>query len=226
MSLQQNITRIKVVYDALGHLAPDVVFVGGATVALYATRPTGEVRPTDDVDMLVELAHHREYAQLEEQLRSKGFVNDIASGVICRYTIRGITVDIMPTQDSALGFSNPWYPEGFRSAVDHPINADYTIRLLRPAYFIATKLAAFLNRGRGDGRLSTDFEDIVFILNNRPAIWREMNTAPEELFAWLQQQVRYLLAQPSLYEWISGHLDYTEQRRATVILGGLEAFVQ
>ena len=45
MSLHQNITRIKVVYDALGDLAPDVVFVGGETVALYATRPTREVRP-------------------------------------------------------------------------------------------------------------------------------------------------------------------------------------
>lgn len=32
----QNITRIKAVYNALGHLKNSVVFVGGATVALYA----------------------------------------------------------------------------------------------------------------------------------------------------------------------------------------------
>ena len=50
-------TRIKVVYDALEELANEVVFVGGATVALYADRPSGEARPTDDVDILVELMH-------------------------------------------------------------------------------------------------------------------------------------------------------------------------
>lgn len=48
MSLHQNIIRIKAVYNALEELENDVVFVGGATVALYADRPASEVRPTDD----------------------------------------------------------------------------------------------------------------------------------------------------------------------------------
>lgn len=48
---RESITRIKVVYDALEELANEVVFVGGATVALYADRPSGEARPTDDVDI-------------------------------------------------------------------------------------------------------------------------------------------------------------------------------
>lgn len=58
MSMQQNITRIKVVNDALEELADEVVYVGGATVALYADRPAGESRPTDDVDILIELMHY------------------------------------------------------------------------------------------------------------------------------------------------------------------------
>ena len=53
----------------------------------------------------------------------------------------------------------------------------------------------------------------------------------------LHQTLSLLVAQPwpcmlpalpvksALYEWISSHLDYTEQRRATILLGGLEAFV-
>jgi hypothetical protein len=50
MSSESN-TRIRVVYNALEELVNDVVFVGGATVSLYADRPAGESRPTDDVDI-------------------------------------------------------------------------------------------------------------------------------------------------------------------------------
>ncbi len=51
-------TEERLFYDALEELADEVVFVGGATVALYADRPSGEARPTDDVDILVELMHY------------------------------------------------------------------------------------------------------------------------------------------------------------------------
>lgn len=116
MNQHQNIVRIKAVYHELGSLADEVVFVGGATVALYAERPYSDARPTDDVDILVELTHYNGYAVIEEQLRKKGFENDIESGVICRYKIHGITVDVMPTSDAVLGFANKWYPEAFTHA--------------------------------------------------------------------------------------------------------------
>jgi len=103
MSHRQNIARIKAVHQALGELSADVVFVGGATVSLYSTRPETETRPTDDVDILIELINYRGYVDIEEKLRKKGFVNDVQSGVICRYTIQGITVDVMPTDKSILG---------------------------------------------------------------------------------------------------------------------------
>jgi hypothetical protein len=45
--------------------------------------------------------HYKEYAAIDEKLRSKGFANDIESGVICRYTIHGITVDVMDEWISA-----------------------------------------------------------------------------------------------------------------------------
>lgn len=138
-SVQQNITRIKVVYDALEELANEVVFVGGATMALYSTRPVGDVRPTDDVDVLLELFHYKDYAIIEEKLRSKGFVNSTESGIICRYSIKGIVVDIMPTEWTVLGFANRWYPQAFQSAIEHTVDG-YTIRILRSDYFVATKI--------------------------------------------------------------------------------------
>jgi hypothetical protein len=110
MNQSKNLVRIKAVYNALGPLKDKVVFVGGATVALYVDRMAEDVRPTDDVDIVVEIWSHREYAALEEQLRHMGFVNDQESRVICRYRVQGIIVDIMPTGENVLGFKNRWYP--------------------------------------------------------------------------------------------------------------------
>src|SRR4051812_21945692 len=109
MSHRNNLLRIRAVYEALGNLQNEVVFVGGATVSLYADRKAEEVRPTDDIDILVEIWTHRDYAIIEERLREKGFVNDQQSGIVCRYTVQGITVDIMATGENVLNFSNKWY---------------------------------------------------------------------------------------------------------------------
>jgi predicted nucleotidyltransferase len=146
-----------VVFDALQELANDVIFVGGAAVSLYADRLGEETRPTDDVDILVEIANYKEYANIEEKLRTKGFVNDIESEIICRYKINGIIVDIMPTAKEILGFTNKWYMDGFKNAVSYKIDHHYSIKIFSSVYFLATKLETFKDRGNNDGRWSTDF---------------------------------------------------------------------
>src|SRR5882757_3169286 len=140
MNDNNNIANIKAVYTALEELANDFVFIGGATVSLYRDRPASEVRPTDDVDIVIELANYDGYANIEEQLRSKGFVNDTASGVICRYLVNGITVDVMPTNDGILGFSNQWYTDGFKNAIELTLDENTIIKILSAPYFIAAKL--------------------------------------------------------------------------------------
>ncbi|RYE14784.1 MAG: hypothetical protein EOP45_19180, partial [Sphingobacteriaceae bacterium] len=129
MSHRENLLRIKAVYNALEELSDDVVFVGGATVSLYADRLGEEVRPTDDVDILIELVNYKGYAAVEEKLRQKGFVNDWESGVICRYKVQGIVVDVMPTSDEILGFTNKWYTAGFSNAINYALNEEYVIKI-------------------------------------------------------------------------------------------------
>lgn len=226
MSHRENISRIKAVYNALEELAEEVVFVGGATVSLYKDRPAVDVRPTDDIDILVELAHYSGYAAIEEKLREKGFVNDIESGVICRYNIQGITVDVMPTSDEILGFANKWYKEAFQNSEHYRIDEDYTIKIFSAPYFIATKLEAFKDRGENDGRFSSDFEDIVYVLNNRTSIWEEMAKANEVLRPYLINEFKQLLGNPYIEEWISSNLDYHEQSRIRYILGNLNELVE
>jgi hypothetical protein len=64
MSHKDNMTRIKIVHNTLGELA-NGSFVGGATVSLCTDRMTDEVRPTDDIDILIDLTGHVDYAALE-----------------------------------------------------------------------------------------------------------------------------------------------------------------
>jgi predicted nucleotidyltransferase len=181
MSHRENIARIKSVHYALEELAKDVVFVGGATVSLYSTRPETETRPTDDVDIVIELLHYKDYAVIEEKLRGKGFVNDVQSGVVCRYIVHGITVDVMPTSENVLGFANKWYPSAYANAISFNLEVGLSVRIFSAPYFLATKLEAFVDRGENEGRFSTDFEDIVHIMNNRLTIWEEINDADESV---------------------------------------------
>jgi hypothetical protein len=177
------------------------------------------------VDILIELLHYNGYAEVEEKLRQKGFENDFTSGVICRFIINGIIVDVMPTSDKVLGFANRWYKDAFESAVTITIDKAHTIRIFSAVYFIATKMEAFKDRGNNDGRTSSDFEDIVFILNYRHAIWNELTQAPQNVQLYLKEAFKTLLDDVYLYEWISAHLDYNEQQRVSFIIAGLHDFV-
>lgn len=223
MSAHTNLLRIKVVYDALGSLRNEVVFVGGATVSLYAERAE-EIRPTDDVDILLEIWTYKDYAAIEEKLRKLGFVNDQFSRVICRYTIQDITVDIMPTGENVIGFSNKWYPEGYKNALEYRIDEDRLIKILSAPYFIATKMEAFKNRGKNDGRTSTDFEDIIFVLENRFSIWEELNIAPDNLKEYLKDIFRHLLTLPYFIEWVDVHAGYGSPTATSYIISQLKEF--
>jgi predicted nucleotidyltransferase len=226
MSHNINITRIKAVNNALIKLEIPVVFVGGATASLYTDIDfREEVRPTDDVDVVVEIATYKNFTVIENNLRELGFENDRESKIICRYKYQGLIVDIMPTDEKVLGFSNKWYAPGFKQAIDFEIDKYHTVKIFTAAYFIASKLEAYKSRGNNDGRSSTDFEDIIFVLNTRNTIWQDLQNAPKDVKEYLKNEFSQLLANPYFDEWVSVHLNYTEQRRVNFIIGSLTEFV-
>ncbi len=67
-------------------------------MGLLLTDPASPtVRPTQDVEALVEAVTYVQYANLEGTLRSLGFDHDLSAGApICRWLIRNVKVDIMP----------------------------------------------------------------------------------------------------------------------------------
>ena len=99
-----NLVRLQVVARALAELNEKVVFVGGATASLYADdSAAAEPRPTDDIDVVVEVATDGEFStQIDERLRQLGFTNDQESVIICRYKIHGLLVDVMPADPDVL----------------------------------------------------------------------------------------------------------------------------
>ena len=75
--MNRNLEMLRVLAGGFQHLRQQVVFVGGASVALYATETAApESRPTDDVDCVVEAGTRHAHHLLEEELRGLGFTGD------------------------------------------------------------------------------------------------------------------------------------------------------
>ena len=93
-------------------------------------------------------------------------------------------------------------------------------------YFLASKIEAFKNRGGDDGRWSTDFEDITYLLNNRKSIWKEILETDIAVGDYVQDFFTILLDNRYLDEWISVHLGYSEQQRTDVIISNIAELVE
>ena len=108
-----SIELLEVGAEALGPLVDDVVFVGGASVALWITDPGAPApRPTNDVDVVIEVATLADFEDFQARLRARRFHEDIESGVICRwrhpFEAQGepLILDAMPAEAGMLGFTN------------------------------------------------------------------------------------------------------------------------
>lgn len=170
----QNVERIMAVAHQLGDLLQSVVFAGGAVTGLLITDPAfPDVRPTIDIDVIVEVITLTDYYRLQQRLREKGFRESMEDGVICRWKFREILVDFMPTDERILGFSNRWYTDAFRNAQDFSVE-ELTLKLIRAPYFLGSKLEAFHGRGKSDYMVSHDMEDFIAVLDGRLEIVEEI----------------------------------------------------
>ena len=155
----------------LKELLPEIVFVGGCATGLLITDPAASpVRATDDVDVIVEVASYAEYARFSKRLRNLGFSEDSCEGApICRWLIDRMKLDVMPTDETILGFSNHWYRPAIEAAAIVALDG-FELRVVTTPYFIGTKLEALRGRGKGDFYASSDLEDIITVLDGRPTV--------------------------------------------------------
>lgn len=221
-AVESNLEMIRHVAKSLGDLRDRVVFLGGAATALLITDTAiPDVRITNDVDVIVEIASRGEYYRLAESLRSLGFTEDISEDApLCRWRIDGIAVDVMPTDEEILGFSNQWYTQALRTATTREISDKMTIRVVTGPYFLATKIEAFYSRGKGDFRASHDMEDIISLLDGRPELGEDVMKAPEDVRKFLARTFNILLQNRDFLDALPGHLlpDSASQQRMPLLM--------
>ncbi len=165
--------QIAHVANRLGaRLCNRMAFVGGCVTGLLVSDPIVRetIRATKDIDLIVDVIGFADYVRLQESLRKRGFRESMNEEVICRWSLDDLTVDIMPTDENILTFSNRWYPDAIRSAFGHEIRTGTKIHIVSPPFFLATKIEAFLGRGDGDFLASRDIEDILTLLDGRPEV--------------------------------------------------------
>jgi len=190
----ENLERVA---EILASVPERFVFIGGATIPLYVDKILwNDVRPTLDVDCVVEVFTRTEYYALSEKLRAVGLEECIESGApICRWQYQDLIMDVMPYEKEILGFSNYWYKEGFQNAIDYFLPSGRKISIFPSLYLLASKVEAFLSRGK-DFRFSKDIDDIVTILNGREVLEEEFNQARGEvkkfLVSWFRENEEYL----------------------------------
>ncbi len=227
-----NIELLELAESALGKLAEEVVFVGGATVGLWISDPAAPpLRPTDDVDVVAEVATRTEFYEFEAKLRDAGFSEDHESGVTCRWRHRetGLVLDAMPSRADILGFENEWQAAAIPHAVVCQLPSGATIRAAPPVYMLAMKLEAFKGRGKGDFLGSRDFGDIVTLIDGRPELLEEVASADAAVRAYIAAEMRRLLVEPRLMDGLAGAMrgDAASQERVdTVILPALKELAQ
>lgn len=226
-----NVVLLEVVARHLSDaLREQFVFIGGAVAGLLITDPAmPAIRPTDDVDMVVQVAALREYHAIEHVLTERGFRRDMSQAApVCRWRIGEVALDVMPTIESVLGFSNRWYPLAIETARPVVLPSGVNIRLIQAPEFIATKLEAFAGRGNGDYLASHDLGDLLAVVDGRAMLLEECMVCDAELKAYLRDWFSRLIATPPFMDVLAGHLpgDAASQERLPELVLKLRALAQ
>jgi len=216
-----NLSLLLGAAERLAPLLDQIAFVGGCATGLLLSDPAAApVRPTLDVDAIVEVASYAEFMALEKRISDLGFHRPHGDGVpICRWVAGDLILDLMPTDPSILGFNNRWYRPALQNAQTARIG-DHNIRIVTAPYFLATKLEAFHSRGKNDYRMSHDLEDIITVVDGRPELEKEVSLSGPELRQYLSDEFRLLLSDPGFLEALPGHLrpDAASQQRIGLVL--------
>lgn len=183
-------------------------FTGGAVIGFLLDNPRLPFpRQTDDVDAIAEVITRSGFTELEARLRDTArFSHDTSDGApLCRWVVDGVKVDIMPMLDPTGQFRDRWFEYALQSSLLNTFR-DVTIRTVSAACFVATKLAAFEDRGRGDFVGSHDIEDILTVVDGRKTLCAELAAERNDLRQFVATRIAAMLEAPAFLDALPGHL--------------------
>ena len=202
-----NIGALRAVATKLDPTGLNYAFTGGSIVNLLIDNPEfSPARPTDDVDVIIELLSTARYSEIETTLHHYGFEHDMSEDApICRWRLDALIVDIMPTQGESIGLNTTWFTEVLADAIETEY-AHTTLKVVSPVGFLVTKYLTFTERGEGDFYSSHDLEDFITVIDGRAAIVSEINQAQKELRAYLITSIQALETNADFQDALAGHL--------------------
>lgn len=222
-----NVASVELVAAALGGICDEVVLVGGCAASLLIDAPSAPPpRVTTDVDLIAAVTALRDYYALERRFAQRGLVRDLTPDApICRWRAGAVAVDLMPTDEAVLGFSNRWYVEAATSANSVQLPSGRSINLISAPAFIGTKFEAFRTRGQGDMLVSHDFEDIINVLEGRRRVVEEIRGASPALKSYVSSAFGQVLATTSFGDMLPGLITYDEmhEQRVSAVLQRIRA---
>lgn len=221
-----NLAAVQDAFSALGDLSEQLVLVGGCATGLLVTSPRSEmIRPTHDVDVVIESVSRPDYRRLENDLRGRGFTHDqSADAPICRWRCGEVIVDLMPTSPDVLGFGNRWYSRAVELSETVELPNGQRLQLISAPVFLLTKFDAFRSRATSDLLLSHDLEDIVTVLDGREPLEEEITSSPVDVREAIRENVRQLISNARAMETMSAFLpgDAASQARLPELFLRLE----
>jgi hypothetical protein len=199
-----SMPEVKTIASALSKIQESFVFVGGASLPFYLPpQYVSEARPTNDIDVVLEVLTRIDATRLEKELLRNGFDNEV--GYIGRFRYQGIIVDLMSTSEEAFDCKNEWYKDGFDHAI--VIEKSPLIKVMSLPYFIACKLEAFHSRGQKDYLNSRDMEDVIGLLDvtSQDQLENILKSSNQNLREYLKKQFQTLQGQEEFKQSVPAH---------------------
>ena len=208
-----NLSLLVGMAQAMGPVCDRVVFVGGcATGLLLSNADLMDVRATEDVDAIVEVATLAGYQALAKELMNRGFKQTMEDNTPpFRWYWQRMQLDLVPLDEKVLGFANRWYGTGFAAATKAEVLPGLVLRHLSAPYFLATKFEAFNDRGRNDVYASHDLEDILTVVEGRSELVQELSVADAEVRQHVVTCVCRLLANSAFLNALPGLLSQPDR---------------
>lgn len=170
------------------------------------------MRPTEDVDGIVEVATLAGYHALVDELLQLDFRQTMEDNTPpFRWFWQRMQLDLVPLDEKVLGFANRWYHAGFDAAVQTEVAPGLVLRHLSAPYFLATKFEAFKDRGRNDVYTSHDLEDILTVIEGRADLVQELSAAVTEVSQQVVDCVTELLVNPDFNNALAGLLSQPDR---------------
>lgn len=216
---KSSLDFIKLVAHGLGELNEKAFFIGGATIPFYLpSNRLAAARPTEDVDVVLEILRPIDLGNVEKVLRAKGFIHDTSTGApACRWKFRGATVDILSPNEGVMGFTSQWYKGAMENALVKDLGG-ISVKIFTLPFFLATKIEAFKGRGNSDFIGSHDMEDIVTIIDlaEQDLLEGVIQSHGDGVVQYLKAEFSQLMENRDFIDAIPGHISDRENLNSRV----------